>query len=169
MFTHCNTILTSFPLCPHSNLRECNICWCSLGGCCLGDATFGGAPWLVKYLGVQLGGAPSDTGAAPPSHPLTLGGAPPFAPPLHPLQTGAAPPGFGGAPPLHPPAPSKVLDFGILPMYLSFQVHLWSSVLWMLEEYYSLYFQYFPHRTAFNPIHPDLRQYTAILSSLIHP
>jgi len=29
-----------------------------------------------------------------------------------------------------------VLDFGILPMYLSFQVHLWSSVLWMLEEYY---------------------------------
>ena len=139
MFTHCNTILTSFPLCPHSNLRECNICWCSLGGCCLGDATFGGAPWLVKYLGVQLGGAPSDTGAAPPSHPLTLGGAPPFAPPLHPLQTGAAPPGFGGAPPLHPPAPSKVLDFGILPMYLSFQVHLWSSVLWMLEEYYTFY------------------------------
>ena len=138
MFTHCNTILTSFPLCPHSNLRECNICWCSLGGCCLGDATFGGAPWLVKYLGVQLGGAPSDTGAAPPSHPLTLGGAPPFAPPLHPLQTGAAPPGFGGAPPLHPPAPSKVLDFGILPMYLSFQVHLWSSVLWMLEEYYGI-------------------------------
>ena len=95
----------------------------------------------MKYLGVQLGGAPSDTGAAPPSHPLTLGGAPPFAPPfappLHPLQTGAAPPGFGGAPPLHPPAPSKVLDFGILPMYLSFQVHLWSSVLWMLEEYYN--------------------------------
>ena len=28
-----------------------------------------------------------------------------------------------------------MLDFGILPMYLSFQVHLWSSVLWMLEEY----------------------------------
>ena len=114
-----------------------------MGGCCLGDATFGGAPWLVKYLGVQLGGAPSDTGAAPPSHPLTLGGAPPFAPPLHPLQTGAAPPGFGGAPPLHPPAPSKVLDFGILPMYLSFQVHLWSSVLWMLEEYYSFSFSPF--------------------------
>ena len=49
----------------------------------MGDATFGGAPWLVKYLGVQLGGAPSDTGAAPPSHPLTLGGAPPFAPPTN--------------------------------------------------------------------------------------
>ena len=78
----------------------------------MGDATFGGAPWLVKYLGVQLGGAPSDTGAAPPSHPLTLGGAPPFAPPLHPLQTGAAPPGFGGAPPaleVHPLAPPRTL------------------------------------------------------------
>ena len=83
--------------------------------------------------------APPDFGGctsfAPPLHPLCT----PFAPPLRPLctpTTGAAPLGFGGAPLLHPPAPSQVLDFGILPMYLSFQVHLWSSVLWMLEEYY---------------------------------
>ena len=77
---------------------------------------------------------PLTLGGAPPLHPLCT----PFAPPLRPLctpTTGAAPLGFGGAPLLHPPAPSQVLDFGILPMYLSFQVHLWSSVLWMLEEY----------------------------------
>ena len=73
--------------------------------------------------------------AAPPCSPWLWGVhllCTPFAPPT----TGAAPLGFGGAPLLHPPAPSQVLDFGILPMYLSFQVHLWSSVLWMLEEYY---------------------------------
>ena len=65
-----------------------------------------------------------------PLLPLTLGGAPPLHPlctPFAPPTTGAAPLGFGGAPLLHPPAPSQVLDFGILPMYLSFQVHLWSS------------------------------------------
>ena len=67
-----------------------------------------------------------------PPAPPDFGGCTSFAPPT----TGAAPLGFGGAPLLHPPAPSQVLDFGILPMYLSFQVHLWSSVLWMLEEYY---------------------------------
>ena len=43
----------------------------------MGDATFGGAPWLVQYFGVQLDGAPPDTGAAPPG----FGGAPPLAPP----------------------------------------------------------------------------------------
>ena len=69
------------------------------GGCCFGDATFGGAPWLVQHLGVQLGGAPSDTGAAPPLHPLCTH----FAPPI----TGAAPPDFGGAPLLHPPCTLK--------------------------------------------------------------
>ena len=80
-----------------------------------------------------------------PPAPPDFGGCTSFAPPLHPLctpfappTTGAAPLGFGGAPLLHPPAPSQVLDFGILPMYLSFQVHLWSSVLWMLEEYYGI-------------------------------
>ena len=74
--------------------------------------------------------------AAPPCTPWLRGVhllCTPFAPPT----TGAAPLGFGGAPLLHPPAPSQVLDFGILPMYLSFQVHLWSSVLWILEEYYN--------------------------------
>ena len=35
---------------------------------------------------------------------------------------------------------AEVLDFAKLLMYLSSQVHLWSSVLWMLEEYYNLNF-----------------------------
>ena len=94
------------------------------GGWCLGDAIFRGAPWLVQYFLVQLEGAPPDTGAAPPG----FGGCTSFAPVLH-------PPALAVHPFCTPLAPSKVLDFGILPMYLSFQVHLWSSVLWMLEEY----------------------------------
>ena len=91
----------------------------------MGDAIFRGAPWLVQYFLVQLEGAPPDTGAAPPG----FGGCTSFAPVLH-------PPALAVHPFCTPLAPSKVLDFGILPMYLSFQVHLWSSVLWMLEEYY---------------------------------
>ena len=61
-----------------------------------------------------------------------------------PLVEGAAPPSRGSSTPWqrvqHPLAlilaPSEVLDFAKLLMYLSSQVHLWSSVLWMLEEYY---------------------------------
>ena len=83
----------------------------------------------MQYFLVQLEGAPPDTGAAPPG----FGGCTSFAPVLH-------PPALAVHPFCTPLAPSKVLDFGILPMYLSFQVHLWSSVLWMLEEYYSLSF-----------------------------
>ena len=96
---------------------RCNIWRCTLVSEIFGGAARGCTLWH---------------GCCTPFAPPDFGGCTPFAP----LQTGAAPPGFGGAPPLHPPAPSKVLDFGILPMYLSFQVHLWSSVLWMLEEYY---------------------------------
>ena len=65
-----------------------------------------------------------------------------------PLVEGAAPPSRGSSTPWqrvqHPLAlilaPSEVLDFAKLLMYLSSQVHLWSSVLWMLEEYYNLNF-----------------------------
>ena len=49
----------------------------------------------------------------------------------------ASPPLGGAAPLALTLAPSEVFDFAKLLMYLSSQVHLWSSVLWMLEEYYS--------------------------------
>ena len=60
-----------------------------------------------------------------------------------PLVEGAAPPSRGSSTPWqrvqHPLAlilaPSEVLDFAKLLMYLSSQVLLWSSLLWMLEEY----------------------------------
>ena len=79
-------------------------------------------------------------GAAPPSR----GSSTPWQREQHPLAEGAAPPGRGSSTPWqrvqHPLAlilaPSEVLDFAKLLMYLSSQVHLWSSVLWMLEEYY---------------------------------
>ena len=68
-----------------------------------------------------------------------------------PLVEGAAPPSRGSSTPWqrvqHPLAlilaPSEVLDFAKLLMYLSSQVHLWSSVLWMLEEYYLVGFKCF--------------------------
>merc|ERR1711974_278048 len=90
---------------------------------------------MGQHLAVHLG-----HGCCTPFAPPDFGGCTPFCTPFAPPTNRCCTPGFGGAPPLHPPAPSKMLDFGILPMYLSFQVHLWSGVLWMLEEYYEYVF-----------------------------